>query len=177
MPSHCDFVFVCDKRWIDLKPTNVANARYCGDCRKNVFKVTSKDEMALSAALGRCAAVLPFEAVDAEAEDAQLILLDVRPAIVGMIAQDQNRGGNADVVLAVLLVPRTPLAMERRKELRRFFPWLFDGGRNELALLDGKSVRLRPMSLAQYELLERELRRGWDELRLQPVVISERVAD
>lgn len=47
----------CDKKWSSLIATNNSNIRFCGDCKRNVFKVYNKEDYRKRKQLNQCVAI------------------------------------------------------------------------------------------------------------------------
>jgi hypothetical protein len=56
--THCDFTFVCARKWDDLEPTFTPAVRFCDQCSKDVFLVKNDAQLAQAKRLGRCVAWL-----------------------------------------------------------------------------------------------------------------------
>jgi hypothetical protein len=66
----CDFTFVCDKEWYQLRPLKddelpnkdfYPDARYCISCQKNVFKVETEEQLKIALKRGDCICVGKFD--------------------------------------------------------------------------------------------------------------------
>ncbi|MEJ8821537.1 hypothetical protein WKW80_05735 [Variovorax humicola] len=55
-PDPCEFSFVCSKTWAELRPTFAPDVRYCDNCKRDVFKITTRAQLDEARALGRCVA-------------------------------------------------------------------------------------------------------------------------
>lgn len=56
-PNICDLSFVCQKKWEELDVTIDAPFRFCETCKKAVFAIQTRQELAIASAVGRCVAV------------------------------------------------------------------------------------------------------------------------
>lgn len=54
--SECDFTFLCQKRWDELRPTFSPDVRRCDQCSRDVFRVRTRAQVDEARALGRCVA-------------------------------------------------------------------------------------------------------------------------
>jgi hypothetical protein len=66
----CDFEFICNKEWYELKPLSTdepidlgifCEARYCISCQKNVFKVETEEQLKIALKRGDCICVGKFD--------------------------------------------------------------------------------------------------------------------
>ena len=51
------FANPCDKKWNSLIATNNSDIRFCGDCKRNVFKVYNKEDYRKRKQLNQCVAI------------------------------------------------------------------------------------------------------------------------
>lgn len=52
--NNCSWGFKCKQTWQGLRTTLNPDIRFCADCRKDVFKTSSKQEVTENLELGRC---------------------------------------------------------------------------------------------------------------------------
>ena len=55
-PDPCEFGFVCSKTWAELRPTFAPGVRYCDNCKRDVFRITSRAQLEEARTLARCVA-------------------------------------------------------------------------------------------------------------------------
>lgn len=55
---NCSVTFSCKKLWAELAPTGNASVRTCADCRQNVFRCQSPDQLKRHIAAGHCVAIV-----------------------------------------------------------------------------------------------------------------------
>lgn len=122
----CDVVFVCGKQWSALEETSRSDARYCDDCGRDVFMVKTASEAAVASALKRCVGI---------ADDNDFVGLVGEPGPAGL---DWMEAVPRDVEVTL----SQTLNDERLLQLRREFPAIFDGSRNERTVLAGERLRL-----------------------------------
>lgn len=152
----CDLQFVCGKQWGQLEPTAVTSARYCGDCRKAVFMVKTKHQLHVASALGRCVGI---------ADDNDFIGVIGDPVALGDFEWMEE--GYFEGVTVILAIEPAP---DRIALLRMIFPKLFDGGKNEVALLSGASVSIGELGRRDREQLASELGAFAPELKMSGAV-------
>jgi hypothetical protein len=152
----CDLQFVCGKQWGQLEPTALANARYCGDCRKAVFMVKTRHQLHVASALGRCVGI---------ADDNDFIGVIGDPVALGEFDwMEDDYFENAVVNLAMFPTP------DRVAQLRMLFPKLFDGDKNEIALLSGATVSIGNLCRKDREQLASEFGEFAPELKMRSMV-------
>ncbi len=54
------FVNPCEKKWKSLIATNNSDIKFCGDCKRNVFKVYNKEDYRKRKQLNQCVAISFF---------------------------------------------------------------------------------------------------------------------
>jgi hypothetical protein len=57
--ENCDMEFSCPMRWEILAPTQHDTTRFCAQCNKDVYAVSSAKQAEEYAAVGRCLAIVP----------------------------------------------------------------------------------------------------------------------
>lgn len=63
--ERCGRTLPCQQSWLDLESLkDETDVRFCVLCQRAVFLCRSAAELDRNAALGRCAAVVPTEAID-----------------------------------------------------------------------------------------------------------------
>ena len=54
---NCKFAYKCNKKWDDLEATGDAKVRFCQECRQEVFRCLTDDELAQAIRLNHCVAI------------------------------------------------------------------------------------------------------------------------
>ncbi|MDM0113935.1 hypothetical protein QTI66_17405 [Variovorax sp. J22R133] len=72
-PRPCDFGFLCSMQWNELRPTFAADVRYCDNCKRDVFRITSRAQLEEARASGRCVAWARPESSRASAGPSMLV--------------------------------------------------------------------------------------------------------
>ena len=150
--KHCELRFVCGKEWDNLALTEVAQARYCTDCRKAVFMVKTKPQLLVASALGRCVGI---------ADDNDFIGVIGDPGSIDGF--DWMEAGYFEEV--TIKLSETP-SSERLEQLRLLFPKLFDYAESEKQLLSGYSVSIGELGTQEREVLLGELKSHGPELKV-----------
>jgi len=120
----CEESLSCTRRWEALEETSSSATRYCGDCRKNVFRVNTPEQLHVAGLLARCVAL---------SQDSDFFSAETVPPASGALDREPCRVG--------VRVP-APLMAGRIDALRLAYPALFDDASKERDLLDGKRVAL-----------------------------------
>lgn len=120
----CEESLSCTQRWEALEETSSSATRYCGNCRKNVFRVNTPEQVHVAGLLARCVAL----SQDSEFSSSETV---------------RSTSGAPDrKPCRVEVSAPAPLMAERIAALRLAYPVLFDGASKERDLLDGKTVEL-----------------------------------
>ena len=133
---HCDLAFVCGKQLNDLIPTDRMDARYCSDCNKHVFMVSTDEEITMAKMLRRCVAITWGT-----------------PVVGGPL---EYCAPDVSVLHAVGVRLVERITEDRAKELRLSFPGLFDGAETERRLRDSALIPLGKLEEGIGILLDKE---------------------
>jgi len=71
---NCIFGFECKADWDAMRIMSDSNVRYCGECKKEVYQVSTKEELFDAIQLNRCVAI--FDAINMPGSPEKMISYD-----------------------------------------------------------------------------------------------------
>ena len=80
----CEESLSCTRRWEALEETSSNTTRYCGDCRKNVFRVDTPEQVHVAGLLARCVAL---------SQDSEFFSAETVPPTSGALDREPCRVG------------------------------------------------------------------------------------